>query len=395
MILVFLNFIHFSKLKTFYYFLIIYFFLVACNSKNDWTSEIKSTEDFINAFPKEYRIKPEIYIDDSINLITPVSIHLVGDILLVNNAFLGNKYFFSVFDLKSKKYFGEFLKRGKGPHEYLRIGGVENSMDSLMILDYYKKRLCYFSQESVRRLNNKPDICYPIQSAKNDGNIMQMFKFRNMLIGTGAFVDGRFGLFSRKGVLFKKFGEYPYFNFKDTLSVDHMGSLFGIKCSFCSNMDNTQLAFTSEYSINLYYYNYESDIFSDYFCVQWGSPAIADVGYKKGKPFVAKWIEESYATAGDLVSVGKYIIFPFSGLSKIDIARYGITDYYKYLLVMDWEGNPVVRFSLDKAIKGSLIKDNSEEYLYSIHTSNSSGFRQIMRFDIENLLNIIEQNENK
>ena len=381
-----------TRLKKLLYLLIIFFLFITCSTKTDWTSKIKSTEDFINVFPEKLTIEPEIYINDTINLVNPIKLRCLGDILLVKNSISNNGYFYSVFDLKTQNYCGEFLRRGKGPHEFIDIGSLVNSADSIIILDYYKQRLCLFSEESLKSLKSIPDNYYSLLKEKDDGMVEQVFSFEDKLIASGAFVNGRFCVYSKEGVLLNKFGKYPSYSYSDTLSLDHLGHLFGLNNSFCSNLDSSKIAFTSEYSINLYYYN-KNNTFDDYFCVQWSSPAIAETGYKNGNPFVARWIEESYATSGELVSIGEYIVFPFSGLSKADIAKYGIEDYYKYLFVMDWEGNPIVRFSLDKAIKGSLIKDSSNEYLYSIHTDISSGFRQIVRLNIENLLDLIKKNE--
>ena len=55
---------------------------------------------------------------------------------------------------------------------------------------------------------------------------------------------------------------------------------------------------------------------------------------------------------------------------------------YKFILVTNWDGEPVAKILLDKAIHFPLQVDKDGKYLYAIHTDLKTGFAQILRYDI-------------
>jgi hypothetical protein len=362
-----------------------------CSVKNNWAEKIKNVDDFINQFPLSNNLNYEIFIDDTVNLLNPYSLLIVDNLLLVENATNSSSFLISVFSLETRKFIGEILKRGKGPNEYIGARYFNFRNDTLMLLDYFHKRVCLFSKNKIISLSSLPDRCFALNESIDGELLEQLFYFDEQIITTGAFINGRFGIFTIGGILLKKFGEYPKFNYSDTLSHFHLGNLFGANSCFCSNSDLSKIAAVSEYSLNLYSYNQTNKSFHEYLNLQWNNPTIVTTGFKNGYPFVGRLMNDGYTGSGNFVSADKYMIFPFSGISKKEIMLSGIEDYYRFLMIMDWNGKPVVCFELEKNINRTLVKDVNEKYVYSISTNANSGYKQIVRFEISEI--ILEANK--
>jgi hypothetical protein len=52
---------------------------------------------------------------------------------------------------------------------------------------------------------------------------------------------------------------------------------------------------------------------------------------------------------------------------------------------LNWDGVPIAKMLLDKAIQFPLETDQEGKYLYSIHIELKTGFPQIIRYDISSL----------
>lgn len=369
--------------------LLVVLSMYSCNSKKkNWTSKVNNVGDFINSFPVMPDLGSDIFIYDSINLINPGTIRIIDDFLVVTNTNSSSKHHLSIFNLKTKKYVGSFLKKGRGPGEYIRCRIYNYEKDSLMVLNIYKKEILLFSKEKLMNVSDKPDRIIKLSNLQEGGRVENIHHFKDKIIAAGAFSEGRFGVFFENGNRSKEFGIYPEYNFNTPLDIHQLGNLFGSNSSFCSKKD--KLASINSYLLTLYNSSNINNQFSEYFSIQWSYPAIVDKGYKNGKPFVGRSMNESYRGAGKIVSIGNYLIFPFSGLNYLDIAKKGLPDTYRYLMVMDWEGNPIACFGLDKFIKRSLEKDASERFLYAVHTDLESGFEQIIKYDIGEILDKIK-----
>jgi hypothetical protein len=377
-------------LSEFYAFTFFSMLLInGCTHKKDWPSEIHNVKDYINSFPVQKELKSTVFMDDTLNLKNPMDIKIIDNFMILKDMSPSN-YMLSVFDMQTKKYLGEFLKKGKGPKEYIGCSICNYDNDTLMVFDVYRKEAALFSTKSIACLSNIPDRKIKLSLSEKDGNIDNIYHFDNFVVASGAFVDGRFCVFSEKGKKKYGFGTYPSVNYKDTLDLYQLGSLFGSAISFCSNKN--KLAIVGKYWFDIY--EHKEDNFSDQtlFSLEWNSPAIALAGYRNGKPFVGKDMDKSYRSAGTSVCVGDYIIFTFSGINISDMAKSGITDTYRYIMVTDWEGTPCVCFCIDKNIGNSLTKDPNEKFLYATHTDLKTGFKQILKFDIDEILGFVEQN---
>ncbi|PIF06538.1 MAG: hypothetical protein CSA36_01225 [Draconibacterium sp.] len=376
-----------SEIYAFALFVIL--LLNGCTHKKDWTSEIHNVKDYINSFPLQQELKSTIFIDDTLNLKNPMDIKIIANFMILKDMHPSG-YILSVFDMQTKKYFGDFLKKGKGPEEYIGCSINNYDKDTLIVFDSYRKEAALFSTKSIDNLLNTPDRKIIFSLSENDGDIINIYHLNNSIIASGAFVDGRFCVFSENGKKKYGFGTYPSVNYKEPLDLYQLGGLFGSAISFCSNRNKLAVIGTHWFDI----YKHKEDNFSDQtsFSLEWNSPAIALADYRDDKPFVAKNMHKSYRSAGTSVCVGDYIIFTFSGINIFDMAKSGVTDTYRYIMVTDWEGTPCMCYSLDKNIGSSLAKDPNEKFLYAIHTDMKTGYKQILKFDINEILGFVEQN---
>ncbi len=374
------------RIQHFVSIIILLHVVLACENKRDWTTQINTPQEFINTFPLEFGLSAEVHINDTINLLNPFSVETLGSLLWVKNQGTSGTKLISVFDINSKDYIGDMFKKGNGPSEYNYSRCYNISKDTMLVLGFYTKKASLFSAEKLRNLDQTPDRVFKINTENKEENIYKTISFNNRLIASGEFEQGRFTTYSLNGNPLQKFGEYPSINFNDTISNYHLGNLFGANLWFCSNRDNSKLATSSKYSLSLYDFSAKNDSFTEYFNVEWWKPEIVNAGNLRGKVFVGRTTRGDYKGAGSMVTKGEYILFPYSQYSVADIIKNGIENYYNYIMVMDWESTPLARFKLDKSISSSLSIDNEGNYLYSIHTDMETGFKQIVRFNVHDII---------
>jgi len=374
------------RLQHFVSIIILLHVVLACENKRDWTTQLNTPQEFINIFPQEFKINAEIHIDDTINLLNPFSVETLGSLLWVRNQGTSGTKLISVFDINSKEYIGDMLNKGNGPSEYNNCAFHNITKDTVLVLGFYTKRASLFSVEKLRNLDQTPDRVFKINTENKEESIYKTISFNNRLIASGEFKQGRFISYSLNGNPLNKFGKYPEINFNDTISNYHLGNLFGSNLWFCSNMDNSRLAAINRSSLILFDFNQKDESFTESFNVEWWKPEIVNAGSLNGKIFVARNAKGAFYGAGSIVTKGEYILFPFSKFSVADVFKSGTENRYNYILVMDWEGTPIARFALDKSISSSLSLDNEGNYLYSIHTDMQTGFKQIVRFNVHDIM---------
>ncbi len=94
---------------------------MGCTEKH---SIFNATEKKFGEFAQELTLKPEPVIFDSMPIGVP-GIHYVDGFLLLHHYEL--PYFISLYDLKTKKYIGQFLRRGRGPEEFISLSYWDDS----------------------------------------------------------------------------------------------------------------------------------------------------------------------------------------------------------------------------------------------------------------------------
>lgn len=363
--------------------------IFSCSS-GKWQNNIKDPFSFLQKFPPEKKLESTVWLNDTIHLIDAYNIHFVGKLALLKNDFPPTDFHYSVFNAESMEYIGGFLRRGKGPGEYVQCAAYNYKRDTIAILDKLKENICFYSAKMINSQVNKPEKCIALKMANPDDNITHITFFRDFIICTGAFLKGAHKIHDFNGDYINDFGSYWQYNGKDTLSNIHLGTLFNYSINYAANPGNKKIAISNTFGLKII--EFTSDInhpFTEIFNVQWSFPPVMEAGYQRDKPFVIRSAEQ-FVGAGRLTTIGGYIIFPFSDMKVKDSIKKNIEDQFDYLIVMDFKGTPIAKLKLDKPIFITLQKDLNEEYLYAKHTDIETGFPQVIRFSIKDILEKIK-----
>ena len=364
--------------------------LISCKKMPDWQHVIKTPADLLNVFNNEYLIESEIWLNDTSILIDIFDIQFTEGLVIIKVNHPPDQYHFQVFNFTTKEFIGKFIKRGRGPFEYVNCQPFNYKNDTIAILDYLQPNLCLYSTKNIKELNEKPNKCIQFKSNDKFDAITKIFFFNNNIICTGIFTNDMYKVFDIHGNYQFGFGRAWEYQSKDTLSNPHIGTLFSGCSHFLSTKEQNKLAVGNSFGLKIFDYCPDNIIkFSEIFTVQWSIPPVVDNGFHSGKPFVSRSATE-YIGAGRFVSVGDLIFFPFSTLSIAESVSKGIINEYNYMVIIDWEGNPVAKLKLDKPIFSTLQKDLNLEYLYAKHTDIETGFPQVIRFSIKDILEKIK-----
>jgi len=364
--------------------LFLIFFVISCKkTQKNWESRSLNIANFLNEFPKEKKIDGEVFIFDSINLIKPFAICRLKNLLLIENSETINSELISCFDINNRRYLYSFLDKGKGPNEYLGVRLNNYSDDTIMALNVFQDEALLFSFKTISNSLQLPDRKITFQKQEKGDHIDQCCLFENELICSGQFKTGSLHLFSMNGKFISYINNYPQVISKEKFDNYHLGYAYGAN-TFCSfNSAISKFACVNKSSASIFNYSKTGPLVDQVFNIQWSTSNFLKAFYKDdGKPTVIRSAKDELVGAGRVICSNKYLFIPFSDYNVGEIMKNGIEDYYKYILVIDWNGNPIVNLKLSKHIKFSICFDNEERYIYAIHTNNENGFSEIIKFDI-------------
>lgn len=362
----------------------IFTFLISCGkSPKNWEKEVKTVDDMFRIFNNEIKIKAETYIDDSIHLLNPFNIKIIGSFILIQDVGNSTEGVISVYDMTNKQFMGRMLSYGKGPNEFLDLRMNSYGNDTLLALDPLKKSAQLFGINSITTSNGIPNRIIKFQTPNKGEQIDQCFLFENKLVCSGKFQKGFFQTYDTNGKFLNEFDEYPKVNFNNK-QIDNfqLGFVFGSSISFSENYQMSKIACLGTSTLSLYDYSKNKGEFVKFFFAQWFLPAVKEATYKNGKPYVVRNANDCMEGAGNLAANDRYLFFPFSSYSIADIIKNGNEDNFNYIFVTNWNGVPVAKLTLDKAIRPPLEIDKDGKFLYSVHTDLKTGFAQIIRYDI-------------
>ena len=357
-------------------------FLFACKpSQNNWGEEVKSIDDMFRIFDNEIKLDAETYINDTVHVINPFSVTVMDPYLLVKDAGNPTEGILSVFDMANKQFIGRMFNYGHGPNEFLGLRPNLYGSDSLLVLDPFKKEAQLFGIHEIKTIISTPVRIIKFQSPGKGEQIDQCYLFDNKLICSGQFQKGRFQIYDTKGKFLTEFDEFPKVNFGEK-QIDNiqLGFIFGANVSFSNNSTMSKIACIGSSTFSIY--NSNRNEFTKNLFVQWFLPKVGEATYKDGKPLVTRSAKECMVGAGNIVSNDKYIFFSFSNFSIADVLTKGTKNLFNYIFVTNWDGEPVAKLILNKAIKPYLSIDKNGKYLYAIHNDTKTGFSQIIRYDI-------------
>ena len=371
------------SLNNFILIIVLFMFISCKGEKNNsgWESEVEDINELFNSFEEETNVQTEIFLNDTVNLLRPFYFRICQNFLIVRDS--DDSTYLSIYDIETKSFLKRFLKKGKGPNEYLNPYFNNFGEDSIMVLDAsMASTISIFSVNSILVGNNTPDRIIHLKKDKDQDITNKCFFVNNSLIGTGLFDSGRYCIYDLNGNILKKFGSFPKVISRVNYDNYHLGYIFSSREVIRGNSQFTKIASVAQSSFSIYSYDNKIEAFDQSFSLNWYTQEIGEATYKDGKPYVARNGVGAKIGAGDLVVNDKYLFFPFSKDEFIELVKQGIHDYYGYIFIFDWDGNPVAKLKLDKRIQFPLEFDSNGKKLYSTHIDTKTGFAQIVSIDV-------------
>ena len=281
---------------------------------------------------------------------------LVNDsILVISEMFSDNV--FKLFNLRTGRMISNCIKKGRGPNE----------LTGPSVITIYKKDI--FSTSP----NNMNDLIYisvgDLIKEKNEFrqvdklNIPGAFKTYpindSVIISTGIFENGRYCLYnkhSKESLI--KFG-YPYDEEHKNENKIALG--FAYQGLITINPETERFASVTTSSGNFEIYEISGSDFYRIFQKSYFLPK-----YKNDNNRGVIYLKNNKRGFISIDSTSEYIYVVYSGLSRenSDIDTF----QGENILVYDWDGNPILRFKLERNIKiMSLNNDGKKIYAYGIN----------------------------
>jgi hypothetical protein len=171
------------------------------------TSSFAKDDPVLSSFKKTVDIKCETSPINSDDLGEVVDFVLFDSIVVVNEMF--QPYIFKYFNRNTGKKSGDFIRKGNGPNELNRTGGLERYNDSLCVaFDAVRKDLVYLNSNDI--LQKK----YKFYKVVNFDNPSLIF-FRvypvseSMYLCTGVFEKGAYCVYNSKTKEYKTSIDFP------------------------------------------------------------------------------------------------------------------------------------------------------------------------------------------
>lgn len=286
---------------------------------------------------------------DSINLenmgiLNPVYFSLTDSFIVIQNKKI--EYNLTLINRNDSLIF-DIAKKGNGPNEIVQFIPVSNNRKNIITFaDRAQKKLYSF-----RIINKEPILLNEISF---DDKIPRFFSLNilndSILVSTGMFSEGRFGLYNIKNKSIIYTGNYPKNIESEQLSFPHIAALYS----------GTQIGIKPEGDLFAAIYNGLLDIFKlqnnklvNCKSIYYHFPKF---NIFENGPIVgnSKETKEGFRS---ISCDSNYIYLLYSGKSMKDYDMDAFTGNKIY--VYNWQGDPVVSYITDSDLKSIFIEGNS------------------------------------
>jgi hypothetical protein len=381
-------------------FLISIIIFVSCAKKQEeyksptWNKEVKTYKDMFKVFNKEYDIRSKIVVDDTAHINEIFYITLYDNYILIRELRPVDGFLYRVFDKNTGKFRNDLMRSGKGPNEFIDpflFSDIKN--DRCLLLDYVINNYLYiFNKNNPFSSTGIYDKKISLKKENKANVLYNLFPLYDEYIMSGEFTEGAYHVFDKNGNFKYSFGIYPKTKGKK-LNNMQLGYRYAADASFAFNYKLNRLAVSNGKDFQLYKYDKKKDKFSLLFEAQWTEQDFPTVGYtKEGRPYAISWSdkEDGEGTNG-LRANDEYIFLGFSKYNTHEADLHNIDAIFGYIFVMDWNGNPVCRLKLDRAIYCPFEIDNKGKNIYCAYTDTTTGFDQIIKYDVSNIDELLKK----
>ena len=292
-------------------------------------------------------VKDSIELEDK-DILNPHHIYYKNGFLIFNS--IRGKREIQLLNLSSDEV-TEYHVIGSGKNEMANYHTVNTTDDNMYLFaDNYAGKVYGVCLDSLKLNSNTGyKLLYSLPVAKG-GLFLRFMDMPKYVVGIGLLQDGRFGVFEKDADIFKKQMEYPENEMIKPLSYLHKGSLFS-RTLMASDGAGKRMVATCFGLMDFYSISDDGDLTllkSNHYHFP-----LFEVG-TNGPAVIFK--KEDRAGITGMCTDKNYVYGLYSDKTMAD---YGEGAYNApYLLVWDWDGNPVKAYKLPVPLYGFSLDGN-------------------------------------
>ena len=299
-------------------------FISSCNDKVN--IKIVTLPDYIELTSSSKNL--------DIDLLIPGKIFIKGDKLIIFEQ-LSNDMF-KVFDLHSLKHLYSYGDRGRGPNEFISVGGdniIENNTEFVEIHDVSKLKFVYFSDSSAHIFSEKPISLLHLKNPINRFRKLNdsIYYFDNIFEGDQKNEFTRLNIHTGERTYFS-----PYPNWAKDIKSSQQKYTTYLKSGNYNSFYEIIVLFYYRFPV-MKFLDFDGNLIKEVH-IDTHNSKFRDLN----KDHTLYFVESSVLT-------DEYIYVLWIEKSKKDVET-DPDNFKPEILVFDWDGNVVGRYKLDKPV---------------------------------------------
>lgn len=273
--------------------------------------------------------------------------------------------FITVFDWKTGKFLGDFATKGLGPDEVLFLTTLNALDNNLYFWDSNKKEFVSVNPENYQRK-------YSVKVENDSSSLIDAFKVfpleQKIYVATGLVKDKRMALLDDEGKIITTFGDYPKERM-DKIYTD-IENGFAYQAIITYQKEGHMLAIGSRDGESIAFYdltNLHSPVLVKEYIYSY--PSYKDLSTEKSQSVV--FLPDNIMGMVDMKSLDKFCICLFSGETRKKGEAY---EGGRYVLIFDWNGNPVKSIDLGRGYTNIAINEENKELILLGNDPNTLDF---------------------
>jgi hypothetical protein len=311
----------------------------------------------IEHFPKRKKLE-SVKLDLGV-VFSPVDIFFHDSLLFISS--VGQEFNVSVFHNNANhRKLGEIFKNGAGPSETYSISKMDFMPDgSVWVHDVVSTMMKQFDFESVS------DSLFASEK--------DMVLFMNPILSTAYLSDslfftttqaiypfGRFYIYSRNSEKLEVRGEYPDYG----VDLPPMVAVDVFWGNLVTHPDRQRFALAYQYTDLIEFYDLKGMLIKRVHGPHQFLPEF-DIGDRAGTPYMKRVYEKTQHAYKSLVANEDQIFLLYANAKTNKPGEGEASIHYDKVVVLDWEGNPLVFYELDHAVT-SIAVDWKKRVLYGL-----------------------------
>ena len=325
------------------------------------------TTNFVEIKSKPFT--PEIFVG------IPRDLYIIKGNLLILDAYEG-KHFTSV-DLKNPSYEIRIGNKGQGPHDFLRIRGVNyhSGDEVLRVFDEYSRQMSSYKVENRSVVFSESRLKHKVRLPNTTYDVVPL---GNFYVANGNFDGKQFALLNEQSEIVETFGVFP--GNKDAIGSGLSFYLLN-QNRLVVNPQETHFAAAGFMNDHLVFYKQEGNSvkkLKEYF--NYDSEATPSVD-KSGNGVLYSFSENDNTMRAyiDVYATEGYLYALYLGLSQKELAEE--KNHSCYILKFDWNGNLKGGFKADRLLLSVAI-DEASGKLYGVTRPTGENESMLVEYNL-------------